>query len=143
MKSVNADERRRYTAARMIDGWKVHIVTYRIGDRYYCTIDNVDPGARFARAEGATREEVERAALEKAKKYLGQTRKFPAHPAERYHGEFRERFRALASPAPAGTCSARAGIPPRTAGTPGPPAPAPGAPVSATRIRLSAARTAR
>ena len=60
-----------------IDGWKVHVVTYRIGNRYYCTIDNVDPGARFARAEGSTREEAEGAALQKAKKYLGQTRKFP------------------------------------------------------------------
>jgi hypothetical protein len=60
-----------------IDGWKVHIVTYRIGDLYYCSIDNVDPGARFARAEGPTREDVERVALEKAKKYLGQTRRFP------------------------------------------------------------------
>ena len=60
-----------------IDGWKVHIVTYRIADRYYCTIDNVDPGARFARAEGDTREDVERAALEKARKYLAQTRRFP------------------------------------------------------------------
>ena len=61
----------------VIDGWKVHIVTYRLGDRFYCTIDNVDPGARFVRAEGATREEVERVGLEKARKYLGQTRKFP------------------------------------------------------------------
>jgi hypothetical protein len=61
----------------VIDGWKVHIVTYRIGDRFYCSIDNVDPGARFARAEGASREEVERVGLEKAKKYLGQTRRFP------------------------------------------------------------------
>lgn len=61
-----------------IDGWKVHIVTYRIGDLYYCSIDNVDPGARFARAEGSTREDVERVALEKAKKYLEQTRRFPS-----------------------------------------------------------------
>ena len=60
-----------------IGGWKVHIVTYRIGGRYYCTIDNVDPGARFARAEGDAREDVERAALEKARKYLAQTRRFP------------------------------------------------------------------
>jgi len=60
-----------------IDGWKVHIVTYRIGEHYYCTIDNVDPGARFARAEGATREEAESTALQKAQKYLKQTRKFP------------------------------------------------------------------
>ena len=60
-----------------IDTWPVHIVTYRIGDTHYCTIDNVDPGARFARAEGAAREEVERIALEKAQKHLKQTRKFP------------------------------------------------------------------
>jgi hypothetical protein len=60
-----------------VDGWPVHIVTYRIADTYYCTVDNVDPGARFARAEGATRDAVERVALEKARKYLGQTRRFP------------------------------------------------------------------
>ena len=42
------------TERQDIDGWPVHIITYRIGDRHYCTIDNVDPGARFARAEGAT-----------------------------------------------------------------------------------------
>ena len=61
-----------------IDTWPVHIVTYRVGDTYYCTIDNVDPGARFARAGGASREDAERAALEKARKYLGQTRRFPS-----------------------------------------------------------------
>ncbi|MSO29978.1 MAG: hypothetical protein EXQ48_03410 [Acidobacteria bacterium] len=67
-----------YTERREeIDGWPVRIVTYRVGDRCYCTIDNVDPGARFARAEGSTREEAERSALEKARKHLGQTRKFP------------------------------------------------------------------
>ena len=61
-----------------LDGWRVHIVSYRIGDRYYCTIDNVDPGARFARAEGPTREEAEGHALQKARKYLAQTRRFPS-----------------------------------------------------------------
>ena len=60
-----------------IDTWPIHIVTYRIGETYYCTIDNVDPGARFARAEAATRDDAERIALEKAKRYLAQTRKFP------------------------------------------------------------------
>ena len=49
-----------------LDTWPIHIVTYRIGDRYYC-----------ARAEGPTREQVERAALEKAQRYLRQTRRFP------------------------------------------------------------------
>lgn len=60
-----------------IDSWPINIVTYRIGQTYYCTIDNVDPGARFARAEGVTRADAERVALEKAKRYLAQTRKFP------------------------------------------------------------------
>jgi hypothetical protein len=45
---------------------------------YHCTINNVDPGARFARADGSTREEAERRALEKAERYLAQTRRFPA-----------------------------------------------------------------
>jgi hypothetical protein len=61
-----------------IETWPIHIVTYRLGDMYYCTVDNVDPGARFARAEGATREDAERAAIEKAQKYLQQTRRFPS-----------------------------------------------------------------
>ena len=63
-----------------IAGWQVKIVTYKIGGVYHCTIDNVDPGARFARAESATREEAEHLALEKARKYLAQTRKFPTNP---------------------------------------------------------------
>ncbi len=72
MKAENYTERR-----DVIDRWPVNIVTYGIGDTYYCTIENVDPGARIARADGATREEVERAALAKAQRYLKQTRTFP------------------------------------------------------------------
>ena len=72
MKSEEFQERR-----EDLGGWKVNIVSYRIGDRFYCTIDNVDPGARFARAEGATREEAEATALDKAKRHLQQTRRFP------------------------------------------------------------------
>ena len=73
MKAEDYSER-----SETIDTWPIHIVTYRVGGKYYCTIDNVDPGARFARAEGATREDAERVALEKAQKYLRQTRRFPA-----------------------------------------------------------------
>ena len=66
-----------YTERReTVDGWPVHLVTYRIGETFYCVVDNVDPGARFARAQGPNREDVERVALEKARKYLGQTRRF-------------------------------------------------------------------
>jgi len=57
-------------------GWPVTIETYKLGDVYYCTISNVDPGARFARAEGPTRADAESRAIEKATKYLAQTRKF-------------------------------------------------------------------
>jgi hypothetical protein len=60
-----------------LSGWPIEIETYKLGDVYYCTITNVDPGARFARAEGPTREEAERQALAKAERYLAQTRKFP------------------------------------------------------------------
>ena len=67
MKSEAFSERR-----EELNGWPINIVSYRVGDRYYCTIDNVDPGARFARAE-----EAESTALEKAARYLEQTRRFP------------------------------------------------------------------
>ena len=40
------------------------IETFKLGDAYHCTIASVDPGARFVRTQGATREEVERQALE-------------------------------------------------------------------------------
>jgi hypothetical protein len=43
---------------------------------YHCTISNVDPGARFARADGSTKDEAEGLALEKATRYLQQTRRF-------------------------------------------------------------------
>ena len=58
-------------------GWQVTIETYKLGEVYHCTIANIDPGARFARADGATKEEAESRAIEKATKYLAQTRRFP------------------------------------------------------------------
>ena len=58
-------------------GWPVTIETYKLGDVYHCTIASVDPGARFARADGASRAEAEQRAIEKATRYLAQTRKFP------------------------------------------------------------------
>ena len=57
-------------------GWPVIVETYKLGDVYHCTITNVDPGARFARADGATKDEAETLAIEKATRYLAQTRKF-------------------------------------------------------------------
>jgi len=66
-----------YTKRRQpLGDWEIEIETYQVGDVFYCTINNVDPGARFARAEGRTREEAESKALEKAERYLKQTRRF-------------------------------------------------------------------
>jgi dsRNA-specific ribonuclease len=56
-------------------GWAVTIETYKLGDVYHCTIANVDPGARVARGDGSTREEAESRAIEKATRYLAQTRR--------------------------------------------------------------------
>ena len=58
-------------------GWPITVETYKLGDVYHCSIANVDPGARIARADGSTREEAEQRALEKAQRYLAQTRRFP------------------------------------------------------------------
>jgi hypothetical protein len=71
---MNAEEYGRRQAE--VGGWPITIETYRLGTIYHCTIYNTDPGARFARADGSTREEAEKAALEKAEKYLAQTRRF-------------------------------------------------------------------
>lgn len=57
-----------------LDGWSLLVESYRIGDRFYCNVSSADPGARFARSEGTTKEEAERIALEKARRYLAQTR---------------------------------------------------------------------
>jgi hypothetical protein len=59
-------------------GWPISIETYKLGDVYHCTIASVDPGARFARADGSTKQEAEERALEKATRYLAQTRRFPS-----------------------------------------------------------------
>ena len=58
-------------------GWEISIETYKLGDEYHCTISSVDPGARFARGDGPTKEQAEERALEKATRYLAQTRRFP------------------------------------------------------------------
>jgi hypothetical protein len=62
---------------RELAGWPVTVETYALDGVYHCTIANIDPGARISRADGRTRAEAEQKAIEKATRYLGQTRKFP------------------------------------------------------------------
>jgi hypothetical protein len=66
-------------ATRSLDvsGWQVRLSSYRLGGEYHCTADNVDPGANIARGRGATREEAERLALERAAERLAATRRHP------------------------------------------------------------------
>jgi hypothetical protein len=56
--------------------WTVRLLSYRLGDEYLCTADNVDPGANLARSRGVTREAAEAEALARAADRLGATRVF-------------------------------------------------------------------
>lgn len=56
---------------RDLGGQSVRIASYRIGERFFCHVDNVDPGATIARTHGATREEAEAAAIARVIERLG------------------------------------------------------------------------
>jgi hypothetical protein len=57
-----------------IAGWPVNLASYRVGDVFHCKADNVSPGAALARTTGATREEAEKKALDRAAQLLSRTR---------------------------------------------------------------------
>jgi hypothetical protein len=56
-----------------VDPWQVRLTTYKLGGVYHCKADNVSPGAVLARASGATREEAEQKALDRARQLLSRT----------------------------------------------------------------------
>jgi hypothetical protein len=58
-----------------VAGWPVHLTSYRIGETFHCTADNVSPGAALARTSAATREEAEAAAIERAQTKLAATKR--------------------------------------------------------------------
>ena len=58
-----------------IDGWEIGITSYRLGTLCYCKIDNVSPGAIFARGIGTTKAEAERSAMAHARARLATTRR--------------------------------------------------------------------
>jgi class 3 adenylate cyclase len=57
-----------------LGGWEIGVISYKLGNRYRCEVDNVSPGTRLARGEGPTRAEAEAQALNKARKMLAATR---------------------------------------------------------------------
>ena len=58
-----------------VAGWPVNISSYKLGDTYHSKADNVSPGAALARTTGATREEAEKKALDRAQQLLSRTRR--------------------------------------------------------------------
>jgi len=75
MKAEEHEKRR-----EVLGGWEAEIVSYRIGETFYCHVNNVSPGATVARAESSSREEAVNAAVSKARERLEATRrrKIPA-----------------------------------------------------------------
>jgi hypothetical protein len=65
---LKADDFR--TDTKEILGWPVSVTSYKIGQTYYCHVDNVDPGATIVRTEGSTYEEVIQSALQTAQERL-------------------------------------------------------------------------
>jgi hypothetical protein len=58
-----------------VEGWQVNLTTYKLGEVYHSKADNVSPGASLARTTGATREEAEQEALDRARQLLSRTRR--------------------------------------------------------------------
>jgi hypothetical protein len=58
-----------------VNGWQCRLTSYKLGEVYHCHADNVSPGARLARAEGATKEEAERKTLARATELLSRTKR--------------------------------------------------------------------
>jgi hypothetical protein len=57
------------------DGWQIRLTTYRLDGVWHTKADNVSPGACLTRTTAPTREEAESQALEKARQYVGRTRR--------------------------------------------------------------------
>jgi hypothetical protein len=60
-----------------IDGWPVHLTSYKIGETFHCKADNVSPGAALARTTGVTQQEAEDKAIARAKELLSRTKRRP------------------------------------------------------------------
>ncbi len=53
-----------------LNGWRIRLTSYKLGEQFMCTADNVSPGSWLARARAASRREAEQQALDKARKLL-------------------------------------------------------------------------
>jgi len=55
-------------------GWPVNLSSYRMGEQWHSKADNVSPGAALCRTTGATREEAEQKAIQRAEELLSRTK---------------------------------------------------------------------
>lgn len=62
------------TTLETIHDWPVRVVCYRIGERYFASIESVDAGAQIARSQSDSRTEALRIVREKASARLSDTR---------------------------------------------------------------------
>ncbi len=60
-----------------VAGWPVNLASYRLDTEWHAKADDVSPGATLARTRGATREEAEDKALQRAEDLLGRTKRHP------------------------------------------------------------------
>jgi len=58
-----------------VGGWDVNITSYRLGSDWHAKADDVSPGATLYRTIGASREEAETKALQRAAEMLDRTRR--------------------------------------------------------------------
>ena len=58
------------TQTTELSGVRIRVNSYKIGDRFHCHVENTDPGATIARAEGSTKDEAIQVALSKARERL-------------------------------------------------------------------------
>ena len=58
-----------------LEGWAVHVTSYRIGGHYLAEVEALDSGVTIARATGEARVTVEEDAIQKALQRLRRTRR--------------------------------------------------------------------
>jgi hypothetical protein len=56
-------------------GWPVNLSSYRLGEVWHSKADNVSPGAGLCRTTGATRQEAEDKAVQRAEELLSRTKR--------------------------------------------------------------------
>ena len=61
-----------------IESRPVRITSYRVGNQFRSTVDNIDPGATVARGAGPTREAAEQEAIATARERLAKVKRLEA-----------------------------------------------------------------